>query len=59
MHAGARRLTGSRVLCGVVSHQSCPHEQIEHGQINLTITTLRKIAKNLDTTVSALLKGIL
>ena len=33
--------------------------QIERGQINLTITTLNKIAKNLDTTVSGLLKGIL
>lgn len=33
--------------------------QIERGQINLTIATLNKLAKNLDTTVSALLKGIL
>ena len=33
--------------------------QIERGQINLTIATLNKIAKNLDVSVSALLKGIL
>lgn len=33
--------------------------QIERGQINLTIATLNKIARKLDISVSALLKGIL
>ncbi len=33
--------------------------QIERGLINLTIATLNKIARNLNTTVSALMKGIL
>ncbi len=32
---------------------------IERGKVNLTIATLRKIAQNLDTTIAALLKGIL
>jgi hypothetical protein len=33
--------------------------QIERGLINLTTATLRKLAQNLDMTVSELLKGIL
>lgn len=32
---------------------------IERGKVNLTIATLNKIARNLNTSVSALLKGIL
>ncbi len=32
---------------------------IARGKVNLTIATLSKIADNLDTSVSALLKGIL
>lgn len=32
---------------------------IERGQVNLSIATLKKIADNLDTTASGLLKGIL
>ncbi len=42
-------------LCGINrSHMG----EIERGKWNLTLGTLRKIAKNLDTTVAALLKGI-
>jgi transcriptional regulator with XRE-family HTH domain len=32
---------------------------IEHGKINLTLTTLDKVARNLKTTCAALLRGIL
>lgn len=32
---------------------------IERGQVNLSIATLKKIADNLDTTAAGLLKGIL
>lgn len=32
---------------------------IERGEVNLSIATLKKIANNLDTTASELLKGIL
>jgi len=32
---------------------------IERGQVNLTISTLNKIAQNLETSAAALLKGIL
>lgn len=32
---------------------------IERGQVNLSIATLKKIAQNLETTAAALLKGIL
>ena len=33
--------------------------RIERGELNLTLDTLEKIAKGLDVSVSALLKGIL
>ena len=32
--------------------------RIERGELNLTLTTLQKVAKGLGITVSALLKGI-
>jgi transcriptional regulator with XRE-family HTH domain len=42
-------------MCGINrSHMS----EIERGEWNLTLGSLVKIAKNLDTTVAALLKGI-
>jgi transcriptional regulator with XRE-family HTH domain len=33
--------------------------RIERGELNLTLESLEKVAKGLETTVSALLKGIL
>lgn len=33
--------------------------RIERGELNLTLETLQKVARGLDETVSALLKGIL
>jgi hypothetical protein len=42
-----------------VDHAFELSDAIERGKVSLTIATLRKIARNLDTTIAALLKGIL
>jgi transcriptional regulator with XRE-family HTH domain len=59
-----RELRGKRGLSQEAFADACGLNRvhmsdIERGEVNLSIATLKKIAQNLDITAAALLKGIL